>query len=261
MALADSEVDPPGRRSSIAGFAGKIGRFVVDVILPPTCLACRVPVGEAGGLCPSCWAGAGFIERPYCERLGTPFGSDYGGALISPAALAEPPAYGRARAVARYGDVVRGLVHLLKYGDRLDLVQALGRWMMRAGSELLADADQLVPVPLHWTRLWQRRFNQSSALAHAIAKASGVPAADHLLARTRASPPQFSLARKERAQNVQGAFEVPKRARIHVKGKKLVLVDDVLTTGATVDACTKALLRAGAARVDVLVLARVVDRP
>src|SRR5262249_23266977 len=106
----------------------KIGRFLVDVVLPPTCLACPTPVGAKGGLCPSCWVKAGFIERPYCERLGTPFASD-SGSLISPAALAEPPAYARARAVARYSDVVRDLIHLLKYGDRLDLVEALGRWM------------------------------------------------------------------------------------------------------------------------------------
>jgi ComF family protein len=260
MIIAETEDETPGPRRSIAGLFGKLGRFVVDVILPPTCLACRAPVGEGGGLCPQCWIGAGFIERPYCERLGTPFPSDYGGPLISPAALAEPPAYGRARAVARYGDVVRDLTHMLKYGDRLDLVHSLARWMTRAGAELLADADVLVPVPLHWTRLWQRRFNQSSVLARAVAKFSGVPAADHLLARRRPTPPQVGLARKERARNVQGAFEVPKASRVEVKGKKLVLVDDILTTGATVDACAKALLRAGASRVDVLVLARVVDQ-
>src|SRR5262249_34836242 len=136
---------------------------------------------------------------------------------------------------------------------------ALGRWMTRAGAELLADADLLVPVPLHWTRLWQRRFNQSAALARAIARQSTVRAADHLLARARATPPQFGLARNERAKNVQGAFEVPSTARVEVRNKKLVLIDDVLTTGATADACVKALLRAGAARVDVLVLARVVE--
>jgi ComF family protein len=259
MTIAETGTETRGPRRSVTGLFAKLGRFVVDVILPPTCLACRMPVGEGSGLCPQCWVGAGFIERPYCERLGTPFPSDHGGPLISPAALAEPPAYARARAVARYGDVVRDLIHLLKYGDRLDLVPALGRWMTRAGAEIIADADALVPVPLHWTRLWQRRFNQSSALAHAVSKLSGVPAADHLLARARATPPQFGLARKERARNVQGAFKVPKASRIEVKGKKLVLVDDILTTGATADACTKALLRAGAARVDVLVLARVVD--
>jgi ComF family protein len=219
-----------------------------------------MPIGEPGGLCPQCWTTAGFIERPYCERLGTPFPADHGGSLISPAALAEPPAYHRARAAARYSDVVRDLIHLLKYGDRMDLVRSLGRWMARAGGELLADADALVPVPLHWGRLWQRRFNQSSALAHAILALSGIPVADHLLVRSRATQPQFGLPRGERAQNVQGAFKVPQAMRTEVKGKKLVLVDDILTTGATADACTKVLLRAGALRVDVLVLARVVDQ-
>src|ERR1700682_1013716 len=154
MTIAETAAEMPGPRRSIGGLLGKLGRFVVDVILPPTCLACRAPVGEGGGLCPQCWIAAGFIARRYSERHGTPCPSDYGGALISPAALAEPPAYGRARAVARYGDVVRDLTHMLKYGDRLDLAHALARWMTRAGAELLADADVLVPVPLHWTRLW-----------------------------------------------------------------------------------------------------------
>ena len=129
----------------------------------------------------------------------------------------------------------------MKYGDRMDLVQSLGQWMTRAGGELLADADALVPVPLHWRRLWQRRFNQSSALARAISKQSKIPVADHLLVRSRATQPQFGLPRDQRAENVQGAFLVPKEKRIEVKGKKLVLIDDVLTTGATADACTKVL--------------------
>lgn len=238
----------------------RAGRLIADVILPPTCLACRTPIGEVGGLCPKCWIKAGFIERPYCERLGTPFAADHEGSLISPAALAEPPAYQRARAAARYSEVVRDLIHLLKYGDRMDLVRALGQWMARAGNELLADTDALVPVPLHWGRLWQRRFNQSSALAYAISGLCKVPVADHLLVRSRATAPQFGLPRNERARNVQGAFVVPKPVRIEAKGKRLVLVDDILTTGATADACAKVLLRAGAARVDVLVLARVVDQ-
>jgi predicted amidophosphoribosyltransferase len=127
----------------------RAGRLIVDVILPPTCLACRMPIGQQGGLCPKCWSSAAFIERPFCERLGTPFPTDHGAALISPAALAEPPAYGRTRAVARYNGVMRDLVHLMKYGDRMDLIRPLGRWMNRAGSELLSDADALVPVPLH----------------------------------------------------------------------------------------------------------------
>jgi len=246
--------------SLTARFLAGAARTIVDLVLPPTCLACRKPVGAAGGLCPDCWARMGFIERPFCERLGTPFPHDLGGALLSPAAIVDPPAYERARAVARYSDVARDLVQLLKYGDRLDLTQPLGRWMARTGAELLIDADALIPVPLHWTRLWQRRFNQSAALAHAISKIAGVPVADHVLNRTRATPPQVGLAREERARNVAGAFAVPREARIEVKGRRLVVVDDVLTSGATADACSWALRRAGAARVDVLVLARVVDR-
>jgi ComF family protein len=247
------------RANRFAGLLRAALRAAGDLVLPPTCLACRKPVGEPGGLCPSCWNGMGFIERPYCEKLGTPFVSDSGEGLLSPAAIADPPAYDRARAAARFGDVARELVHLLKYGDRLDLVRPLGGWMARAGRELLADADALLPVPLHWSRLFQRRFNQSAMLARQISRRSGVPVIDDVLARTRATPPQVGLARKERAQNVQGAFAVDPAARIRVKGKQLIVIDDVLTSGATADACARVLRRAGAARVDVLVLARVVN--
>jgi ComF family protein len=254
-----AKAQSPKRQAWWGRVFGGIKRVAADTVLPPACLACRAPIGIAGGLCPACWSKAGFIERPYCERLGTPFPVDHGGELVSPAALADPPAYARSRAAARYSDVVRDLVHLMKYGDRMDLVPPLAGWMTRAGGELLADADLLVPVPLHWRRLWQRRFNQSSALAHVVAKRSGVEVDDHALVRARATQPQFGLPRERRAENVQGAFRVPPEKRSAVKGKKLVLIDDVLTTGATVDACAKALLRAGALRVDVLVLARVVE--
>lgn len=231
----------------------------MQAVLPPTCLACRKPAGGAGGLCPQCWEEAGFIERPYCERLGTPFAYDSGGPLISPVAFAYPPAFDRARAVMRFSDVARDLVHLLKYGDRLDLVQPFSRWMARAGSELLQECDALVPVPLHWTRLFQRRFNQSAALAQAIARPTKIAVIDDVLLRVRATPPQVGLAREERAKNVHGAFSVEKAARAKVKGKRIVLIDDVLTTGATANACARVLRRAGATRIDVLTLARVVD--
>lgn len=238
-------------------FAGAAG-VALGVVLPATCVACRKPVSAAGGLCAGCWTRIGFIEKPYCERLGTPFTHDMGGATLSPAAMADPPAFQRARAATRYSDVARDLVHLLKYGDRLDLVQPFGRWMARAGAEILPGADLLVPVPLHWTRLWQRRFNQSAALAQAVSRIALFPVADHVLTRTRATPPQIGLGRNERAKNVQGAFEVPKAARGDLKGKNIVLVDDVLTSGATANACARVLLRAGASRVDVLVFTRVV---
>jgi len=146
----------------------------------------------------------------------------------------------------------------LKYGDRLDLAPTMGRWMARAGGELLADADALVPVPLHWRRQWARRFNQAALLAQIIARTNGRVVAHGALKRVKATPQQVGLDKSERAHNVQGAFRVPAAGRAEVAGRKLLLIDDVLTSGATIDACTRALLRAGATSVDVLVFARVV---
>jgi len=172
-------------------------------------------------------------------------------------AIADPPAYGRARAAVRYDDIARDLVHRLKYGDRLDLATAMGQWMARAGRTLLDDADAVVPVPLHWRRLWGRRFNQA-ALARVVAADAGVPLLTAALRRARATSQQVGLSRSARAVNVQGAFAVTPAGKAAIHGQRLVLVDDVLTSGATVDACTRVLLRAGARNVDVLVFARVV---
>jgi ComF family protein len=150
-------------------------------------------------------------------------------------------------------------VHALKYSDRLDLAPMMGRWVSHAGRELLAEADALVPVPLHWRRLWARRFNQSAMLAAAISAESGVPITAGVLKRVKPTAQQVGLSRTERAANVQGAFRVPPEDRGAVAGRRLVLVDDVLTSSATVDGCARALLRAGAANVDVLIFARVAE--
>jgi ComF family protein len=160
----------------------------------------------------------------------------------------------------RYDDVARTLVHSLKYQDRTDLAPAMGRWMARAGQELLADADVLVPVPLHWRRGWSRRYNQSGALARVISHQSGVKLASEALRRIRPTQQQIGLSRPQRASNVQGAFKVAPDRMADIQGRRIVLIDDVLTSGATTDACARALLRAKAAQVDVLVFARVVDR-
>jgi ComF family protein len=256
----ESSASHADRRSIFARVA-QIGRatlgIALDTALPPLCASCRTPLGNLGGLCPACWSRVSFIAPPYCERLGIPFTYDPGPGVLSMEAIADPPAYGRARAAVRYDDIARDLVHRLKYGDRLDLATSMGRWMARAGRELLKDADALVPVPLHWRRLWARRFNQAAALAEAISRASGVPVC-HALKRVKATPQQVGLSRTERAANVQGAFRVPAGSEAAVHGRRLVLVDDVLTSGATIDACARALLRAGAVCVDVLVFARVV---
>src|SRR5262249_15130701 len=184
---------------------------------------------------------------------------DPGPGVLSMEAIANPPAYDRARAAVRYDEVARTLVHALKYGDRLDLAPTLGRWMMQAGASLLAEADALVPVPLHWRRVWVRRSTQSAALAEVIAARANLPVAHAALMRVKPTRQQVGLTASERALNVQGAFRVRAEMRAEVKGRRLVLVDDVLTSGATTDACARTLLRAGAAAVDGLVFARVVD--
>jgi len=250
--------------ASVARFkrAGETARAVLraalDLALPRLCAACREPV-EGQGLCPTCWSKLSFITRPYCERLGVPFVYDPGPGVLSMEAIADPPAYHRARAAVRFDEISRALVHALKYGDRLDLAPMMGRWLANSGRELLTDADALVPVPLHWRRRWARRFNQSAVLAAAVSGASGVPTDATALKRVKATVQQVGLSRAERAANVQGAFRVPPEGKAAVVGRRLVLVDDVLTSGATIEGCARALLRAGAANVDVLVFARVAD--
>jgi len=233
-------------------------RLGLDTALPRLCPACRDLVTELG-VCPTCWSKLAFISAPYCPRLGIQFAYDPGPGILSMQAIADPPAYHRARAAVRYDDVAAKLVHAFKYGDRLDLAPLLGGWMVRAGKELFEGADALVPVPLHWRRLWARRFNQSAALAQAISRATKIPVTHTALRRVKATAQQVGLSRAERATNVQGAFRAEPRAKAEVAGRRLIVVDDVLTSGATSDACVRALLRAGAAQVDVLVFARVVD--
>lgn len=233
-------------------------RLMLDIALPTLCVACREPV-DGDGVCAECWAKLSFIAPPYCPRLGIPFVYDPGPELLSMEAIANPPAYQRARAAVRYDDVARTLVHALKYQDRTDLAPAMGRWMARAGKELLAEADVLVPVPLHWRRGWSRRYNQSGALGRVISRQSGVALASDALRRVRSTEQQVGLSRTQRATNVQGAFKVAPDRGTEIQGRRVILVDDVLTSGATVDACARALLRAKAAQVDVLVFARVVD--
>jgi len=240
--------------------ARHLASAALDLVFPPACISCRRAIEAHGALCPACWNLMRFIERPYCDRLGTPFAADLGAeGLLSPEAIAHPPVYARARAVARFEDgPVRHLVHRLKYGDRLELAIPLGRQMARAGRELLTEADLLVPVPLHRRRLLWRRFNQANALAEVISKTSKVPCDPFVLTRKKATASQVGLTRTQRADNMHGAFAVPEAEKIKIEGRALLLIDDVLTSGATLNAAARVLLRAGAARVDALVFARVV---
>ena len=237
-----------------------LGRRALDFVYPPICLACQTGVAVPDALCATCWNTMAFIERPYCERLGTPFAQDLGQGLLSPQAAADPPVYERARAVARYDDgPVRQLVHGLKYGDRPELARPMGRWMARAGGDLLRKADLLAPVPLHRLRLTARRYNQAAELAREISAVSGVPSDPFALDRVKQTPPQVGLSRAQRALNVQGAFRAADSAVLRLAGKRVVVVDDVLTSGSTLNAVARALLRAGVTAVDALVFARVVN--
>jgi ComF family protein len=237
----------------------RVLRRLADFLIPPQCLACGVGLMDPAALCADCWRQMRLIEAPCCEVLGVPFAYDQGAGTVSPAALAEPPPWNRARAAAAYGEVAKNLIHALKYRDRHEAALVMARLMARAGATLLADAEAVVPVPLHRFRLWTRRYNQSSLLAQHLCRQTGHPYRPELLIRTRATPRQVGLDHAKRRKNVRGAFRVPEASKGEVRGRRLVLIDDVMTTGATAGACAQALKRAGAAKVDVLVFALVLE--
>lgn len=236
----------------------RAARAALDAILPPQCLSCKAATNEPGTLCAPCWRAIQFLAPPFCARCGFPFEYDSGKDALCGACSRLSPAFDRARAVLRYDDSSRGLILAFKHADKIHAAPAFGRWMARAGAGLLAEGSIVVPVPLHWTRLFRRRYNQAALLALALARETGLRAAPDLLIRRRATPSQGRLGAAARRRNVAGAFAVRPRGRDLIDGRRVLLVDDVLTTGATVDACARALKRAGADAVDVLVLGRVV---
>lgn len=229
---------------------------LLDLLLPPRCLACTAAVDVPGRLCGECWAAVDFIAAPHCQCCGFPFAYDEGADVQCGACLGHPPDFDRARAVVRFNDIARSLVSGFKYRDRTHGAPAFAAWMGRSGAALLADADTVTPVPLHRRRLFSRRYNQSALLAREIAEATGLAFEPDMLVRTRNTESQINLTRQGRFANVRGAFSV--RAGRAVAGRRIILVDDVMTTGATVNACARTLKRAGAAGVGVLTLARVV---
>ncbi len=242
-----------GRRLPLARPAALV-RHVADFLLPPRCLACQRRLSGHNAVCGSCWREVRFIRRPICDRLGIPMPFDLGGTIVSPAAEIDPPDYDRARAAAHFSGRLRTMVHQLKYADRHDAVALFGQWLVTAGQDLFEDCDLIVPVPLYRRRLLWRRFNQAALLAREVASHTGIRLDPLLLQRTRGTRPQVGLSEDQRRLNVRGAFRV---ARLHGKGlagSRVILVDDVVTTGATVNACARTLKRAGCARVDVLAL-------
>jgi len=231
---------------------------VVSLLLPPLCPVCRAPVDAPHRMCAACWRKIDFIAQPMCAACGLPFDHDPGPDAWCGECLRETPPFDRARAAVRYGDIPARVIIGFKHRDQTHLAPALSGWLQRAGRELLADADLLVPVPLYRWRLFRRRFNQAALLAHTLGRDLGLPVEARALRGLRPTRSQGGLTRAERLRNVRGAFAVDPERRDAIADRAVVLVDDVFTTGATIAACARALRRAGAARIDVLTLARVV---
>ena len=243
---------------SLIGRAGR--RFaadVLDLVLPVTCSVCERPVSGAGGLCEACWAGLEMISQPVCDAYGTPFVFDEGDGAVSARAIANPPIWSRARGAVVFNDCSQKLVHALKYRDRHEVVRTMARMMVHAGRDMISEADVIVPVPLHRWRLWSRRYNQAALLASGVGALAGVNTQTDLVNRLRNTRSQVGLGEGQRSRNVKGAFSVPETRVPDILGQRVLLVDDVLTSGATANECARALKGAGAVHVDVLVFALV----
>jgi ComF family protein len=233
-------------------------RLALDYALPPRCPACGAVTPDPHRFCLGCWQSLTFLGDPCCGCCGLPFdydGTASGGAALCGRCLADPPRFDRLRAAVGYGEVARRVALKLKYSGQPGVAETLATLMAR---HLYGEDDALlVPVPLHRWRIWKRGYNQSALIAAALSRRTGIALAPDLLQRIKATPPLRGLGRRERAKTVRGAFRVPAAAKDKVRGRRLILVDDVYTSGATAAACAKTLKRAGAARVDVLCWARV----
>ncbi len=236
----------------------RAGRALLDQLYPPACLACDAPLGDAGGLCAVCFGRLRPITAPLCPVMGLPFTASLGPGALSAEAIADPPPFGRARAAVVYGELARALVARLKYGDRPELAAFCARLMAQAGAELWEGEPVLAPVPLHPLRLFSRRYNQSTELARMLGRLTGLKVATGLVARRKNTRPQVGLSGTARRRNLAGAFVARPEAVLRLAGRRVVIVDDVITTGATVRAVSRALLEAGVAAVDVVSFARVV---
>lgn len=236
----------------------RLARTVLDAVLPPRCLSCGTVVAGDGALCPPCWGQLAFIGAPHCACCGLPFAFEVEPDAMCGDCVRQEPVFGRARAALHYDDASRPLVLAFKHGDGTHAAPALGRWMAQAAGDLARDADLIVPVPLHRWRLFRRRYNQSALLAQTLARLVDRPVSAGILMRKRKTPSQGGLSRSGRIANVRGAFAIAGRQAEGLSGRRVLLVDDVMTTGATLSECARILRRGGAADVDVVTLARVV---
>lgn len=238
-----------------------IAKSVPELLVPSTCLTCDRFVDKQGGCCPQCWGKLRFVAKPFCPVMGIPFSIDMGDNFLSAEAIANPPPFDKLRTVLLYDDLARKLVSSIKYSDRADLLRWVANWMHVAGSDVIDEVDAIIPIPLHSSRLRQRRFNQAGELAHRLANLNDKQFMPEVLIRRKPTRQQVGLSESERARNVSGAFVVPQEMKITLKDKRVLLIDDVYTTGATVKAATRALKRGGVKHINVLVFAKVETHP
>tara|TARA_B100000315_G_C14591089_1_gene595841 strand:- start:5235 stop:6026 length:792 start_codon:yes stop_codon:yes gene_type:complete len=230
----------------------------LDILFPPQCLSCQALVAETGTLCSDCWQNISFIEGPGCHACGLPFEFDLGLEALCGACSQDRPMFNRARAVMIYNAASRDLILAFKHGDRTHAAAAYAGWLYRTGRDLIQHSDLILPVPLHWSRLFHRRYNQAALLAIELGKRTNLSVDTDSLVRHKKTASQGHKSPSQRLSNLRGAFSVSAQSENNIKDRHVLLIDDVLTTGATAAVCAKTLLRAGASAVDVLTLARVV---
>lgn len=240
------------------GLARATARSIVDFALPPRCPGCGTITDRQHGFCLSCWQGLSFLAEPCCARCGLPFEYDAGDGAECGSCIADPPSFDKMRAAVIYGEIARRVVLKLKYGGRPGVADTLAHFMLRHVDRGDTGAV-LAPVPLHRWRIWKRGYNQSALIAAALARHSGMEADVNLLRRVKATPFLRGMSRRERALAVRGVFKVKDARKPAIAGKTIILIDDVFTTGATADACARALKRSGAKAVNIICWARVVS--
>ncbi len=232
----------------------------LDIILPPKCISCGTFVDDANTICPSCWGDLNFISEPSCKICGYPFQFKAEGIELCAGCLNERPLFEKAKSVWVYDQHSKHMVTSFKYSDKTHTADIFGALMSNTGASFIESSDFVVPVPLHPLKLFQRRYNQAALLAQSIARKNNIPIIPDLLIRTKNSPPQASLNRKQRLENIKSAFDINPKFKAALKDKTITLVDDVMTTGATINECAKILLNGGAYAVYVITLARIVEK-